>query len=126
LAFHISAGPDFAIVSAYDPKGVQPFQIWKSPFDGSGCTLLHEWRSIYRGYESSPRGTYDDGLILFNVDDGEDVSVSGLKLETVSPAKKDEPGFIEYEPNREYPIVTQPKCPTCGSTIAGIRESKKD
>lgn len=79
-AMHITAGPDFAGVSVYDPTGLLPFQIWQVPFDGSGGTLIHEWKSIYRGYDSSPKASYSNGRILYNVDDGIKVSVWGLDV----------------------------------------------
>ncbi len=120
FAMQLTAGLDCVFVGVYDPKGERHSAILRVPFNGSAVKVLHEWKSAYRGYQSSPRPTHDNGLLLFTVDDGNQEKVFGLKVDE-KPIEK--PVFIEYAPGKEYPIVTQPKCPTCGSTIAGIRES---
>ncbi len=119
-AMQLTAGPDCVYAGLYDPKGERLSQLWKLPYNASAGTLLHEWKSVYRGYESSPRPTYDQGLLLFTVDDGKQTSVWGLKLDEPKPERP----FIRYAPGKVYPLVTQPKCPTCGSELAGFRESE--
>lgn len=78
-AFHISG----EIVSAYDPTGELPYQIWRCPFDGSTPELLFEWRAPYLGYESQPRATISEGLVMF----GMNGSVCGLATDVVVPAE---------------------------------------
>lgn len=113
-AMHISAGPDAAYVSVFDPTELLPNQLWKTPFDGSIPTLLHEWRARYRDYESTPRATYSDGLILFNVDGGSSIGTWVVKDDVIITQPAPTPivtssipdGYFEVsmenEPNSRY------------------------
>lgn len=79
-AMHLSSGLDFAVVCVQDPMGSLPFQIWQVPFDGATPVMVHEWHSVYRGYDSAPKGSYSEGRVLFNVDDGKSISVWSLDM----------------------------------------------
>ena len=125
-AMHITAGSDAGYVGVYAPDGSLPYQIWELPFAG-GEKLLFEWTGPYRGYDSSPKPTFGAGMLCFNRDNG----VWGMALTTASPAivdpslKEIKIDYDSYVGNTDFIIRPQHKCPTCGSTIAGIFERKK-
>lgn len=96
-AGHVSAGPDAAYISLYDPDGNLPFQIWRAPYSTEANELLYEWYGPYNNLYT-PRASYSDGMVLFNKWTGQECDVLGFRVD----------GVVAPAPSPTPPITTIP------------------
>ncbi len=130
FAMHISACDKGCLISVFDPMNILPAQLWWSDYEAP-AVLLYEFRTIIKAERKSsdhPKASLarDGSRAVFCVGTDDSIQAWMVKLGADTPTNLGGE-FIDYAPyahKSEFAIVPQSKCPTCGSTVAGIAERK--